>query len=32
MLTIDKVYNANNVLKKVIRKTDLIEAKNIPCE
>lgn len=32
MLTIDKVYNANNVLKKVIRKTDLIEAKNIPCD
>lgn len=32
MLIIDKVYNANNVLKKVIRKTDLIEAKNIPCD
>lgn len=32
MLTIDKVYNANSVLKNVVRKTDLIEAKNIPCD
>lgn len=32
MLTIDKIYNANYVLKNIIRKTDLIEAKNIDCD
>lgn len=31
MLTIDKVYHASSVLKKVIRRTDLIEAQNIHC-
>ena len=29
MLTIDKVYSARNVLKNVIRKTELIPALNL---
>lgn len=32
MLTLDKVYNAGYVLKKVIRKTDVIKAPNINSE